>query len=129
MGSKSVVKVAVIALICVVVSGCASGLTASQNRELRSYQEKGLAVEEKSVAGATAAGLIFGGGSWYTGNYGPAVANTLLWPVSIFWDPVSGYNGARTANYYATLEYVREQRNEAMDELDYMLEDGDIDEL
>lgn len=111
-------KLSVIALALSVAAGCASSLTASQSRELSEYEEKGMKVEEKNEVGALAAGLLPGGGSWYTGSYGAAVANTVLWPTSILWDPVSGYNGARTANYYATKSHVEDERNEALDELD-----------
>lgn len=125
---KLSMKVGTIALAGALVTGCASPLTSSQSRELQEYKAKGIAVQEKNPTGATLAGLLPGGGSWYTGHWGPAVANTLLWPYSIFWDPVSGYNGAKTANYFATKAHVEDQRTAALDELDYKLEDGDITE-
>ncbi|MYL27565.1 MULTISPECIES: hypothetical protein [Halomonadaceae] len=111
-------KLSVVALAGSIAAGCASPLTSSQSRQLAEYEARGLVVQEKSTGGATAAGLLPGGGSWYTGHYGPAVANTLLWPASILWDPVSGYNGARTANYFATVAHVEDLRNEKLDELD-----------
>lgn len=126
MKKAVVAKLSIAALAVSVAAGCASSITSSQSRELAEYEAKGLKVSEKNETGAIVAGLLPGGGSWYTGSYGPAIANTILWPVSILWDPVSGYNGARTANYYATEAHVDELRNDALDELDYQHEADEI---
>lgn len=129
MMKKAVVaKLSVAAVVVSLAAGCASPLTNSQSRELAEYKANGLKVEEKNEAGAAAAGLLPGGGSWYTGNYGPAIINTLFWPTSVIWDPVSGYNGARTANYYATVSHVEDLRNEKLDEIDEKRVTDDISE-
>lgn len=46
-------------------------------------------------------------------EYGAGVVNLLLWPASVLWDPVSGYDGANAINYYATKDAVgRKQKRE-----------------
>jgi hypothetical protein len=77
-----------------------------------------MAVEEKSTGTAAGLGLLFGGGSFYTRNYGLGVVNLLFWPLSICWDPVSGTNGAENINYYATKEHVRQLKKKDIKVLD-----------
>jgi hypothetical protein len=51
----------------------------------------------------------------------------LLWPVSILWDPVSGYNAAETINYEATRVQVSRLKNRDMDDLESRLAATEID--
>lgn len=104
--------------------GCATPLTSGQNQELRAYQGKGLAVEEKNVGAAAALGLLPGGGSFYTRNYGIGVVNLLFWPASILWDPFSGMNGAKSINYYATKAVVSKHERHDLNQLDDSLMAG-----
>lgn len=101
-------KVMVVSLFLSVVltSGCATPLNSGQKQELRGYQAKGLAVEEKNPGAAAALGILPGFGSFYVREYGAGVVNLLLWPASVLWDPVSGYEGAQSINYYATKQKV-----------------------
>lgn len=96
--------------LAVALSGCATSLTSMQKQELRGYQAKGLEVQEKNPGAAAAFGLLPGGGSFYTGNVGTGVINLLFWPLSILWDPVSGYDGALSRNYYATKGTVEKKQ-------------------
>ena len=82
--------------------GCAAGLSTFEKRELKAFESRGLKVTEKDETTATLLGLLPGGGSFYTGNPGYGVVNFLFWPLTIFWDPVSGLNGAQSINYSAT---------------------------
>jgi uncharacterized protein YceK len=109
-------------------SGCASSLSNIQKQEYRSFQEKGLAVQEDNPATATAFGLLPGGGSFYTGHPWLGVINLLAWPFSVLWDPISGYNGATTNNYYATKVYIDKMKNREFNELAQELEMGNISE-
>jgi len=106
--------------------GCATPLTSGQSQELRAYQGKGLAVEEKNVSAAAALGLLPGGGSFYTRNYGIGVVNLLFWPASILWDPISGLNGAKSINYYATRASVNRHQQHDLDQLDDALMAGTL---
>jgi len=113
-------------MVVVLLSGCATPISTSQKREMRAYEAKDLVVEEKSVAGAAILGILPGGGSFYTRNYGLGVLNLLLWPASVLWDPISGVNGAEEINYYATREEVRVAKNRERLLINRELEDGKI---
>lgn len=108
-------------------SGCASGLNSYQKAELDHYEAKGLVIEEKSPGAGAALGLLPGGGSFYGRSYGLGVVNLLFWPLSILWDPVSGYDAATAINYHATKVHVDELRSKEMDSLDDQLAGGEID--
>ncbi|MGE6825302.1 hypothetical protein [Pseudomonas soli] len=98
-----------------------------QEQELGYYRAQNLEVREKSPGAAAALGLLPGGGSFYGRAYGYGVANLLLWPVSIFWDPVSGYNAAESINYQATHAHVSRMKKSQMDALDTRLISEEID--
>ncbi len=98
-------------LAATALAGCATPLTSMQKAELEGYRAKGLAIEEKSPGTATALGILPGGGSFYTRNYGWGVTNLLLWPLSVFWDPISGRDGAERLNYELTVEHLAKQRD------------------
>lgn len=105
----------------VFVGGCATPLTTQQENEYKSFQAKGFAVEEKNPDIASALGILPGGGSFYVREYGLGVVNLLFWPLSILWDPVSGYEGATAINYHATKATVDQKIKSEMDGLDNQL--------
>lgn len=115
-------------LMLFLFGGCATGLTMRQEHEYNTYKARGMAVEEKSVGAAAGLGFFLGGGSFYTRHYGLGVCNLLFWPLSIFWDPVSGCNGAESINYYATVEEVKRKQKQEIKILDRDFEDGKIDQ-
>lgn len=108
--------------------GCAAGLTHTQKRELEGYKAKGLAIEEKNPGAAAGLGILPGGGSFYTRQYGLGVVDLLFWPLSILWDPINGYKAAGTINYYTTKEYIRRLIGKEIKKLDEDLEDKKITE-
>ena len=125
---KNLIKgVSICILSACLFSGCASKISGGQEKELASYKAKGLYVEEKSIGGAAALGILPGGGSFYTRHYGLGIANLCLWPISILWDPVSGVWGAESINYYATKEKVEKDKSTKITNLERELEDGKID--
>jgi|AntRauTorckE5430_2_1112549.scaffolds.fasta_scaffold05179_2 hypothetical protein len=108
-------------LSTLLISGCATPLSSGQKQEYRTYQAKGLVVEEKNEGAAAALGILPGVGSFYVREYGAGVVNLLLWPVSILWDPVSGYQGAQALNYYATKQKVTNLESREIAQLDEQL--------
>ncbi|NWL80843.1 hypothetical protein DM872_28715 [Pseudomonas taiwanensis] len=120
-------KLTVLTGLIVIGSGCASGLNSQQKTELRNFESRGLSVEEKNPGAGAALGLLPGGGSFYGREYGFGAINLLLWPISILWDPVSGYNAAESINYYSTKEHVRQLRKNELDGLDEELKNGSVD--
>lgn len=109
------------------LTGCASGLNTHQKAELRHYEANGLAVYEKNPSTGAALGLLPGGGSFYSREYGLGVVNLLFWPLSILWDPISGYEGSKAINYAATKAHVNRMQNKEMEALDELLETGQIE--
>jgi hypothetical protein len=128
------------ALSAIFLSGCATPLSTAQKQELQGLKAKGYAVEEKNPGAAAALGILPGFGSFYVREYGAGVVNLLLWPASVLWDPVSGYEGARSINYYATMHKVDrlEERElssledqlmiDAIDNREYVMEKREINE-
>lgn len=108
-------------------SGCATDLNSFQKAELKAYESRGMAVQEKNPGTAAALGLLPGGGSFYSREYGFGVVNLLFWPLSILWDPVNGYDSAQTINYNATKAHVAKLRDRELDELDEKLASAQID--
>lgn len=100
------------------LSSCATPINSYQKSEFRSWESKGFAVRTKSSGAAAALGLLPGGGSFYTRNYGLGVTNLLFWPLSILWDPISGLNGAETINYYDTKAYVERMKRQEIELLE-----------
>ena len=98
-----------------------------QKAELDHYEARGMAVQEKNPGLGAGLGLLPGGGSFYGREYGFGVVNLLLWPLSILWDPVSGYEASRSINYQATRTHIERQRKKALDELDAKLAGNEID--
>ena len=113
--------------LLVITTGCANGLNSVQKAELDTYEARGLAIQEKSPGAGAALGLLPGGGSFYGREYGFGVANLLLWPLSILWDPISGYDAARTINYNVTKAHVAKLHERDLQELDDQLGSGQLD--
>jgi hypothetical protein len=115
------------ATLIALTTGCATGLNSTQEAELAHYRANNLAVQEKDPGLAAGLGILPGGGSFYSRSYGFGVVNLLLWPISIFWDPVSGYGGAESINYQATMAHVLTLKNRDMNALDAKLASDEID--
>ena len=88
-----------------------------------------LYVQEKSPVVAGFLGILPGGGSFYTRQYGYGAANLALWPFSVAWDPFNGVGGARDLNYDATMMKVRKARKSAMKSIDDKLDTKEISEF
>ena len=103
---RDLVEFAVVA--CLLSSGC-STLNSMQKAELEAMKtsEANVYVREKSPGTATALGVLPGFGSFYTRQWGLGVVDLLSWPLSIFWDPIAGYEGAKTINYNASKARAR----------------------
>lgn len=114
------------ATLIALTTGCASGLNSYQKSEYAYFKSKGMVVEEKNPGAGAALGLLPGGGSFYGREYGFGVVNLLFWPLSILWDPISGYDASTTINYHATKEHVASLQSKEMDELDNALATGEL---
>ncbi|GAA4649986.1 hypothetical protein GCM10023116_22690 [Kistimonas scapharcae] len=79
----------------VIVTGCASGLNSIQQREYNQWRHDGTLIEEKDPTTGAILGLLPGGGSFYAREPALGIVNLLFWPLSIMWDPISGYDGSK----------------------------------
>ena len=108
--------------------GCAGcdGLNSRQEAEYRSMKSDNVAVTEKSPGTGAALGILPGCGSFYTRQWGLGIVDLLLWPFSVLWDPIAGYNGAQEINYDTSRENVKRLKKKEMEELDRQLADKKI---
>jgi len=60
-------------------------------------------------------------------QYGAGVFDLLLWPYSVLWDPINGYNGAQEINYHATVANFSKLKNTDMSDLDALLMTKQVD--
>jgi hypothetical protein len=127
MKAKVVVGVAVLSVL--MLSGCASGLNSVQKREYSEMETDNVIVEEKNPTSGAWLGLLPGGGSFYAREPGWGIVNLLLWPLSILWDPVSGYEGSQKINYEMTKHKLERTKEEALLALDEQQASGKIDDV
>jgi hypothetical protein len=114
---KLVRQIALIGAV-VVSTGCASGLNSFQKQEYQAMEADGVLVKEKNTTTGALLGILPGGGSFYAGEAGLGVLNLLMWPVSILWDPISGYNGAESDNYFVSMQKLKKDKSEEISKLD-----------
>ena len=121
-------KYVIVGLIAsaVLLVGCATPLTQSQKREYQAMKSKGMLIEEKNPGAGAALGILPGGGSFYAREPGFGVVNLLFWPLSVLWDPVSGYEGAKSINYDASRQDIRKKKDQEVAALDDKLRAGAI---
>jgi hypothetical protein len=108
-----------------VSTGCSS-LNSFQRTEYAAMQAQGVAVEEKKPKVAAVLGILPGGGSFYTRQWGMGIVDLLLWPASIIWDPFIGYTGAEAINYDVSRAHVKQLKAKELTELERKLEDNKI---
>lgn len=114
-------KLALVLLACVLTTGCATGLNSQQKREYSAMERDGVLIKEKSPGAGIGLGFLPGGGSFYVRETGLGVVNLLFWPLSIFWDPISGYDGAMAINYDITKYTLKKEKEAKLDDLDDQL--------
>ena len=112
--------------LILITSGCATKLTPLEEREYRALKNAKVLVEEKTPDLGVALGFLPGGGSFYTRKPALGVINLLLWPFSIFWEPINGHNGAKSINYHTTKAFLENERKKALGALDHKLKSGEI---
>ena len=108
------------------LTGCATPLSAPEKREYQAMQSNGLLIEEKSPGAGAVLGILPGGGSFYAREAGLGVVNLLFWPLSILWDPVSGYEGAKAINYEVSKREIRKKKDQEVAALDDRLRAGQL---
>jgi len=71
-------------------------------------------MEVKNPSTAVVFGLLPGGGSFYTGQIGLAIADVILWPVSPLWDAPLAYNRAIKTNKEETIYTCEQEKGQKL---------------
>lgn len=123
-------KVFALLAMAVALQGCTTGLIDGQKRELETYRQKGLAVEDRNPATAATLGVFPIAGYAYTGHYALMITTIPLYPfLGPLWMPFDTYGAAEARNYYATKESVERERLKAMRANDLEADEKRIDEV
>lgn len=120
------IKTIIILFLAVLASGCATGLNSVQNMEYRNMEANKVLIQEKNPTTGAVLGLLPGGGSFYAGEPGYGIVNLLFWPLSILWDPISGYQGSKAINYAITKQDMHKKMAAEISTLDDKLASGVI---
>lgn len=120
------IKTTIVLFIALLASGCATGLNSVQEMEYRKMEASNVLVKEKDPSTGAVLGLLPGGGSFYAREPGFGILNLLMWPLSILWDPISGYQGSKAINYAITKEDMHKKMTTEISALDDRLAAGTI---
>ena len=101
--------------------GCTT-LTPQQSTEYDRMKTNGVLIAEKDPVFGALLGILPGGGAFYGRQPVVGVADLLMWPVSILWDPIVGYQQAKTVNYNSTVNALRKAKQQEINELHYQKE-------
>lgn len=123
-------KVFALLTLAVALQGCTTSLIEGQKRELETYSQKGLEVQERRPGVAAALGVLPMAGYFYTGHYVLAFTTLPLYPfLGPLWMPFDNYDAAQARNYYATKQSVERARAQALRANDREADDKHIDEV
>ena len=117
----------VIGLAFLVIQGCAT-MSQDQQTQYTLMEKNGVLVEEKSPTTGAWLGLLPGGGAFYGRSPWVGVVDLLLWPISVVWDPIVGYERAKMVNYDVTTANLAREKDKELNTLDNQLRLKQIDE-
>jgi hypothetical protein len=84
------------------LAGCTI-LTQQQNTEYSMMEKDNVLVKEKTPSTGALLGILPGGGAFYGRQSLLGVVDLLLWPASVLWDPVVGFETSKKINYDLTV--------------------------
>ncbi|MFT6926564.1 MAG: putative membrane protein [Psychromonas sp.] len=120
------VKPIILVTAVLVLSSCAAGLNTKQKREYAAFENEGVLIKKKDPTLGTFLGILPGFGSFYSQGPGMGITNLILWPFSVLWDPVNGYNGAMSINYNLTKHDIKMKKGKELSVLDDKFALGEI---
>jgi hypothetical protein len=97
--------------------GC-STLTQQEKTEYTLMQKDGVLVEEKNPATGAWLGILPGGGAFYGREPVVGFVDLLLWPLSVLWDPVVGFETSKKVNYNLTVSDMERKKSRELSELE-----------
>jgi len=109
-------------LIFVLVSiaigfGCTT-LNSQQKTEYALMEKDGVLIQEKNPTTGAVLGILPGFGAFYGREPLVGVVDLLLWPASILWDPVVGYETSKKVNYDLTVSSIAKTKRKELAELE-----------
>jgi len=99
------------------ISGC-STLNSKQKIEYEQMEQDSVLIEEKNPTTGAILGILPGFGSFYGRQPVIGVVDLLLWPISILWDPIVGYEQSKKINYDMTKATLKRESEKEVAELD-----------
>jgi len=120
-------NLAFLVLAGILAAGC-TPLTGEQKAEYDLMQQEEVLVEEKNPVSGAVLGVLPGFGAFYAREPLVGVVDLLLWPASILWDPVVGYEMSKKVNYRATVAELERKRGKELTDLENQRDLGKIDD-
>jgi len=99
------------------VIGC-SPLTQQQKAEYDLMKNEHVLVEEKNPTTGAVLGILPGFGAFYAREPLVGVVDLLLWPLSVLWDPVIGFEMSKKVNFDLTLSQLERKKSRELTELE-----------
>ena len=106
-----------ILMMSVAIAGCTT-LTPQQKTEYTLMEQGNVLVTEKNPTTGAWLGLLPGGGSFYSREPAVGVLDLLLWPLSVLWDPVVGFEMSKKVNYDLTVAQLDKHKSKEMADLE-----------
>ena len=81
-------------------------------------EKDGVLIQEKDPTTGAVLGILPGFGAFYGREPLVGVVDLLLWPASILWDPVVGYETSKKVNYDLTVSSIAKTKRKELAELE-----------
>jgi hypothetical protein len=81
-------------------------------------EKNSVLVKEKNPTTGAWFGLLPGGGSFYGRSPGMGIVDLLLWPLSVLWDPVLGFELSKKVNYDVTVAEMGRAKAKELSDLE-----------
>jgi hypothetical protein len=113
----------------VALAGLAACTTLNQQQkaEYDLMKQDGVLVEEKNPVTGAWLGILPGFGAFYAREPLVGVVDLLLWPLSVLWDPVVGYESSKKVNYTLTTNTLARDKEKALADLQAQRDRQEID--
>ncbi|MGB5536716.1 MAG: hypothetical protein WBN08_12540, partial [Thiogranum sp.] len=93
-------------------------LNSQQKTEYALMEKDGVLIQEKDPTTGAVLGILPGFGAFYGREPLVGVVDLLLWPASILWDPVVGYETSKKVNYDLTVSSIAKTKRKELAELE-----------
>lgn len=106
----------VVATVSLLV-GCTT-LNTQQKTEYALMERDHVLVKEKDPTTGAWLGILPGGGAFYGREPLVGVVDLLVWPISVLWDPVVGFETSKKVNYDLTVSELQRTKSKELSELE-----------